>query len=57
MHAKATRLFSSVLVLLGIAMIVSTIARGGGPLALGIMLGLLFVAFGVGRIYIQRRIE
>ena len=54
MHAKATRLMSVVLVALGVAMIVSTIARGGGPLALGILLGLLFAAAGAGRLYLQR---
>lgn len=54
MHAKATRLMSVVLVALGVAMIVSTIARGGGPLALGILLGILFAAAGAGRLYLQR---
>ena len=57
MHAKATRLLSSLLVLLGLAMIVSTLARGGGPSAIGILLGALFVAAGAGRMYVQRRLE
>lgn len=54
MHRAATRLTSVVLLLLGIAMLVSTIARGGGPLALGVLLGLLFVAAGAGRLYVTR---
>ena len=35
-------------------MLVSTIARGGGPLAIGVLLGVLFVAAGAGRIYVNR---
>ncbi len=42
------------MVLLGVAILVSTIARGGGPLALGVLLGVLFVAAGVGRLYVER---
>lgn len=54
MHRHATRLTSVLLVLLGLAMLVSTIARGGGPLAMGVVLGLLFVAAGAGRLYVSR---
>jgi hypothetical protein len=39
-----------VIVALGIAMVVVTIARGGGML--GVVLGTLFVAAGAGRIYV-----
>jgi hypothetical protein len=40
------------MVALGIAMLVFTLAHGGG---VGILLGLLFVAAGAGRIYLLRR--
>ena len=43
------------MVVLGVAMVVVAIVRGGGPLATGILLGLLFVAAGVGRIWAERR--
>ena len=43
------------MVLLGLAMVVRTIARGGGPLAIGVVLGLLFVAAGAGRLWAERR--
>ena len=43
------------MVVLGVAMIVRTLAAGGGPLALGIVLGLLFVAAGAGRLWVERR--
>lgn len=54
LHRRATSATSAALVVLGVAMIVSTIARGGGVLALGILLGALFVAAGAGRLYLAR---
>jgi hypothetical protein len=45
---------SAVMVLIGVALLVSTIARGGGPLAIGVLLGLLFVAAGAARLYLAR---
>jgi hypothetical protein len=53
-HRGATRALSAVMVLLGVALLVSTIAQGGGPLALGVLLGVLFVAAGAGRLYLSR---
>jgi hypothetical protein len=43
------------LVVVGVAILVRTIAGGGGPLAFGVLMGLLFVAAGVGRIVLERR--
>jgi hypothetical protein len=43
------------MVLIGVALLVSTLARGGGPLAIGVLLGVLFVAAGVGRLYLASR--
>jgi hypothetical protein len=54
-HRTTTRVMSTLMVILGVAMIGSTIARGGGPLALGILLGVLFVAAGLGRLYVAGR--
>ena len=53
-HRGATRALSTALVLIGVALLVTTIARGGGPLAIGVLLGVLFVAAGLGRLYIAR---
>jgi hypothetical protein len=50
-----TLVLSSLMVLIGVAMIVRAIAGGGGPLAVGIVLGLLFIAAGAGRIYAERQ--
>jgi hypothetical protein len=53
-HQRATTATSVALVVLGLAMIVAALARGGGPLALGLLLGILFVGAGAGRIYVAR---
>ena len=44
--------FGVVAIAIGIALIVRTAMEGGG---VGIVLGLLFVALGVGRLYLLRR--
>jgi len=46
---------SGLMVLLGLAMIVRTIAAGGGAAAAGIVLGVLFVAAGAGRLWVERQ--
>ena len=50
-----TLVLSSLMVLIGVAMIARTLSAGGGPLAVGILLGLLFVAAGGGRLWAERR--
>ncbi len=54
-HRAATGVLSLAMVVIGIALIVSTLLRGGGPLAVGVVVGLLFCALGTGRLYLQRR--
>jgi hypothetical protein len=54
LHRSATRAMSVVMVVLGVAILVSTVARGGGPLAIGVLLGAMFVAAGAGRLYVER---
>ncbi len=36
-------------------MVVRTIAAGGGAIAIGLLLGVLFIAAGAGRLYLQYR--
>ena len=50
-----TALMSALMVALGAAMIAVTLSRGGGPLALGMVLGILFILAGGGRLWAQRR--
>ena len=51
-----TTVLSLLMVGLGIAMIAVTLSNGGGPLALGIIIGVLFVLAGGGRLWVQRRL-
>jgi len=53
--SPVTFLLSGLMVTLGIAIVVRTIAAGGGPLAAGVLLGLLFVGAGAGRLWVERR--
>ena len=53
--SRVTVLLCGVMVLLGLAMIAVTLARGGGPVATGMLLGPLFVAAGLGRRWAVRR--
>ena len=50
-----TLFLSGLMVVLGLAMVARTIAAGGGAAAAGIVLGVLFVAAGAGRIWVERR--
>jgi hypothetical protein len=43
------------LVVIGVALVVRTLDAGGGPFAFGLLMGLLFVAAGVGRILLERK--
>ena len=48
-----TRVLSGLMVVIGVALIVRTLSLGGGALALGIIFGLLFVAAGAARLYLE----
>jgi hypothetical protein len=54
-HRRVTLVLSAVMLVLGLAIVVVTLANGGGPLALGILLGGLFAAAGGGRLYVTWR--
>jgi hypothetical protein len=55
LYRAATRLFAIVIIGFGLAILVVTLAGGGGPLALGVWLGVLFVALGAARLYLSLR--
>jgi hypothetical protein len=50
----STATMSILMILIGIALFVRTLAAGGGGLAIGLILGVLFAAAGAGRLYLQR---
>jgi hypothetical protein len=43
------------MLVLGVAIVVVTLASGGGPLALGMLMGVLFTAAGGGRLWVTWR--
>ena len=51
-HRQTTAVLSTILVVLGVAMIVRTLVAGGGAAAFGLLLGVLFIAAGLGRLYV-----
>jgi hypothetical protein len=50
-----THVLPALMVLIGIALIVRTLAAGGGALAIGIVFGVLFLVAGAGRLYLETR--
>jgi hypothetical protein len=50
-----TRVLSSLMVLIGVILIVRTISLGGGAVAVGIVFGVLFIAAGAARLYMELR--
>jgi hypothetical protein len=54
MYRTLTRISASLLVALGVTMLVVTFWHGGG---VGIVLGVLFIAAGTGRLWLLRRRE
>jgi hypothetical protein len=54
-YQLAVRIFSVTIIGFGLAILVVTLARGGGLLAVGVLFGLLFIALGSGRLYLSMR--
>jgi hypothetical protein len=52
---SSTRVLSIVMIVIGFALIARTLAAGGGAVATGIVLGVLFVLAGLARLYLQLR--
>jgi hypothetical protein len=54
-HRTATFVFSLLMAAIGLALIVQAIAGNGSPLSPRLLLGVLFVAAGAGRMYVERK--
>ena len=52
-HTTMTQVLSLVIAALGVALLVRTLAAGGGQV--GILIGLLFLGLGAGRFYLSRK--
>jgi hypothetical protein len=55
LHRSSVRLLSAVMIVIGVALVVRTLAAGGGAIAVGVVLGVLFVAAGAARLYLLSR--
>lgn len=55
LHRNGTIVLSLSLIAIGVAIFVRTLAEGGGATSMGLLLGLLFVAAGAGRLWIAWR--
>jgi hypothetical protein len=53
-YLLSTRILSVLLVLVGLAMVATALARGGGALAVGVVFGTLLALLGAGRLWLGR---
>jgi hypothetical protein len=53
-YLASTRVLNALLMLVGFALIVAALARGGGALAVGVVVGVLFALLGAGRLWLAR---
>ena len=53
-HNASTKILSAALFAVGVAMVVSTVARGGGALAVGVVLGTMLALIGAARLWLAR---
>jgi prolipoprotein diacylglyceryltransferase len=56
-HRAGTRVLSVILIVLGVVLLVSTIARDGGPLSVGVLFGLALGGAGAARLWLERARE
>jgi hypothetical protein len=54
-YSGAVRVFSLTFIAVGLAVLVVTLANGGGPASVGFLLGLAFVGIGIGRLWAGAR--
>ena len=50
-----TALLSGALLVIGVAIVARTLGAGGGPLSVGVVLGVLFIAAGAARLWLAWR--
>ena len=55
-YDRSVKAISGVYGVIGVVILVLTLVQGGGPTSVGFLIGLAFIAVGVGRYLIQRKI-
>jgi hypothetical protein len=53
----STRVLSGLLVVLGLVLVVLALVRGGGPMALGVLVGVGMTLAGAGRLWLLRGVR
>ena len=56
-YLASSQVLSALICALGVAMLVSTLARGGGAFALGTVLGVALTLLGAARLWLARRAD
>lgn len=56
-YRASVRAFSLVFIAFGLVILVTTLVSGGGPLSVGVLLGLAFVGVGAGRLWAASRMS
>ena len=56
-YKGAVRVFSLTFVAVGLVVLIVTLANGGGPASVGVLMGIAFLAVGVGRLWVGSRME
>jgi hypothetical protein len=54
-HRAGTWVLSLLMAAIGVALVVQVVAGHGSPLSPRLLLGALFIAAGLGRLYVERR--
>ncbi|MGA8744799.1 MAG: hypothetical protein WB507_02930 [Solirubrobacterales bacterium] len=56
-YRGSIRVFSFVFLALGVVILLATLAAGGGPVSVGVVIGVAFIAVGAGRLWAASRME
>jgi hypothetical protein len=56
-YQRSVRLLSFVFLALGGVLLVTTLASGGGPASVGVLMGVAFLAVGAGRLWVSARMD
>jgi hypothetical protein len=54
-YRGSIRAISFLMIALGLAILVSTLVNGGGPLSVGVLIGVAFIGVGAGRLWVSAR--
>ena len=52
MYRGGVRVFASLIIIFGVVILIATLVHGGGPLAVGLWLGLGFIGLGIARLWL-----